>query len=431
MTTTAGEQGVAPDPSNEPVDPAIWPDVAERPRPTAAAAIARSFFRRAIRRLPVRVTLPGGERLGGGGADAPEMVLHRPGDVFGRVGAHQLTGFGEGYMAGDWSAGPGTDLADLLTPFAARLTGLVPKPLQHLRSLVDKRLPANEANTVAGARDNIHRHYDLSNDLFATFLDPTMSYSSAWFPDRLDGDDDRDLEAAQLRKIDGILDYARVGAGTRLLEIGTGWGALAIRAAERGAYVTTITISRQQRELARRRIAEARLDDRIEVRLQDYREVEGEYDAVVSVEMIEAVGEEFWPTYFATLDRLLAPGGRVGLQAITMDHDRMLVTRRTYGWVHKYIFPGGLIPSLRAIDANLAQHTRLQVAEQRELGLHYAETLRQWRARFVDGWPQVRDLGFDGTFRRMWEFYLAYCEAGFRTGYLRVQQLSLAPRPTP
>ncbi len=160
--------------------------------------------------------------------------------------------------------------------------------------------------------------------------------------------------------------------------------------------------------------------------LQDYREAVGQYDAVVSVEMIEAVGMDYWPTYFQTLDRLLAPGGRVGLQSITMPHDRLLATRNSYSWMHKYIFPGGMIPSIRAIEDNLDAHTSLEIVERRDLGPHYAETLRQWRSRFLERWPEVASLGFDETFRRMWEFYLGYCEAGFRVRYLGVSQLSLA-----
>jgi cyclopropane-fatty-acyl-phospholipid synthase len=167
----------------------------------------------------------------------------------------------------------------------------------------------------------------------------------------------------------------------------------------------------------------------VDLRLQDYREVEGEFDAIVSVEMVEAVGEEYWPTYFASIDRLLAPGGRVSIQAITMAHNRMLATRRSFGWIQKYIFPGGLIPSLQAIDETLAAHTSLAVSQRRELGPHYARTLHLWRNRFDENWPQIHAQGFDETFRRMWEFYLAYCEAGFRTGYLGVSQLQISRRP--
>jgi len=406
-----------------------WPGLARAPRVPVHAAVARAVVARALRRLPVRMVFPDGTTWGAGGPDAPVMVMVRPAAVFARLGADLRIGFGEAYMCGDWTTGPGTDLADLLTPFAERLTRLVPQPLQRLRGLVDRRLPAHEENTESGSRSNIARHYDLSNDLFARFLDPTMTYSSAWFPDSISGPDDLDLERAQLRKIDGVLDHARVVRGTRLLEIGTGWGALAVRAAQRGADVTSITLSAEQRSLALERIAEAGLSDRVEVRLQDYRQVAGSFDAIVSVEMIEAVGERYWPTYFTTLDRLLAPGGRIGLQSITMSHDRMLATRRSYGWIHKYIFPGGLIPSLDAIDSALAGHTDLQVLERRELGWHYALTLHQWRRRFGDAWPEIAAQGFDATFRRMWDFYLAYCEAGFRTGYLGVSQLSLGRPP--
>ena len=407
----------------------VWPGLARVPRVPVHASVARVVVARALRRLPVRMVFPDGTTWGAGGSDSPVMTLVRPSALFARLGADLRIGFGEAYMCGDWTTGPGTDLADLLAPFAERLTSLVPRPLQRLRGLVDRNLPAHEENTEAGSRSNIARHYDLSNDLFAHFLDPTMTYSSAWFPDTITGPDDLDLEQAQLRKIDGVLGHARVGPGSRLLEIGTGWGALAVRAAQRGATVTSITLSAEQQELARRRIFEAGLSDRVDVRLQDYRQVLGCYDAIVSVEMVEAVGERFWPTYFSTLDRLLAPGGRVGLQAITMSHERMLATRRSYGWIHKYIFPGGLIPSLEAIDQTLADHTGLRVLERRELGWHYALTLHQWRHRFGDAWAQIAEHGFDATFRRMWEFYLAYCEAGFRTRYLGVSQLSLGRAP--
>jgi cyclopropane-fatty-acyl-phospholipid synthase len=214
-----------------------------------------------------------------------------------------------------------------------------------------------------------------------------------------------------------------------VLEIGSGWGALAIRAArERGARVTTLTLSSEQQRLARERARAAGVADLVDVRLQDYRDATGSYDAVVSVEMIEAVGEEYWPTYFRSLDTLLAPGGRVGLQAITMPHESLLATRGSYTWIPKYVFPGGIIPSLRAIEDNLAAHTRLSLVERRELGPHYARTLALWRERFLANWDRLEG-SFDETFRRMWEFYLAYCEAGFRVGYLGVSQLGLARHP--
>ena len=190
-----------------------------------------------------------------------------------------------------------------------------------------------------------------------------------------------------------------------------------------------MTISAEQLAFAAERVAEAGLSDRVDLRLQDYREVDGEFDAIVSVEMIEAVGEAYWPTYFATIDRLLAPGGKVSIQAITMAHERVLATRRSFSWIQKYIFPGGIIPSLQSIDETLAAHTTLRVTQRRELGAHYARTLHLWRERFNEQWPRIHQLGFDETFRRMWEFYLAYCEAGFRTGYLGVSQLQMTREP--
>jgi cyclopropane-fatty-acyl-phospholipid synthase len=399
------------------------------PRAPVRATIARMIFERAVRRVPVRVTYPDGRVLGGGPAASPEFQLVRPAAFFARLGRDAKIGFGEAYMAGDWRAAPGTDLADLLTPFAERLATLVPAPLQKLRAVVDQHVPRDQENTLEGARTNIEAHYDLSDDLFAAFLDQTMTYSSAWFDENEPTATATRLEEAQLRKIDGILDLAGVGSGTRLLEIGTGWGTLAIRAARRGARVTTVTLSREQLELARERAAAAGVADLVDARLQDYRQVEGEYDAIVSVEMIEAVGEAYWPAYFATLDRLLAPGGKVSIQTITMAHDRLLATRRSFSWIQKYIFPGGIIPSLQAIDDTLAAHTTLRVTRRRELRAHYARTLQLWRERFTGQWPHIHAQGFTETFRRMWEFYLAYSEAGFRSGYLGVSQLQMTREP--
>ncbi|MFD4644407.1 class I SAM-dependent methyltransferase [Lentzea sp. NPDC058436] len=393
----------------------IWPGLFNAPRSPMRARIAESLFRNAVRTLPVTVRLPDGREWGAGG---PVMRLVRPAEFFHRLGADAKIGFGEAYMVGDWDA---EDLAGVLAAFAARLSTLIPPGLQRMRRWAERR--QTEINDVAGSRQNIHRHYDLSNELFGVFLDETMTYSSALF----DGPD-TDLCTAQLRKIDGVLDYAGVRSGSRVLEIGTGWGALAIRAAQRGATVTSLTISAEQRKLALDRVRDAGLHDRVTVELRDYREERGQYDAVVSVEMIEAVGAEYWPEYFAMLDRVLAPGGRVGLQAITMPHDRMIASKASYTWIHKYIFPGGLIPSVRSIEESVRDHTRLEIVDSRSFGLDYAETLHRWRDTFLTRWDEVRELGFDDTFRRMWEFYLAYSEAGFRVGYLGVQQFAMAER---
>jgi len=405
------------------------PTAATPPRAPLRATTARVIFEHAVRRIPVRVTYPDGRVLGAGSPASPEFTVVRPAAFFARLGRDAKIGFGEAYMAGDWRAGSGTDLADLLTPFAARLTTLIPPALQRLRVLIDRRVPHDHENTPDGARTNIAAHYDLSNDLFAAFLDPTMTYSCAWFDNSEPIAAATRLEEAQLRKTDGILDLAGVQAGTRMLEIGTGWGTLAIRAAQRGAHVTTITLSHEQMRLARERVEAAGVSGLAEVRVQDYREAEGEYDAIVSVEMIEAVGQAYWPTYFAALDRLLAPGGKAAIQAITMDHERFLATRHSFSWIQRYIFPGGIIPSLHAVEDTLAAHTTLHVTRQRELRPHYARTLRLWRERFLGQWPHIHAQGFDETFRRMWEFYLAYSEAGFRSGYLGVSQLQLTREP--
>lgn len=398
------------------IDIGRWPDVAVTPAAGGARLrAARTAVGYAARVAGVRVVTADGAL--GAAPGAPVLEVRRAREFFARIGRDGLIGFGEGFMSGAWTA---PDLTGVLTAFAGRLTGLVPPPLQRLRRLTQPSMPAAEFADRAGARRNVSRHYDLSNELFALFLDPSMTYSSALFGP---GDD---LERAQLRKIDAVLDAAAVRPGARVLEIGTGWGALAVRAAtERGAHVTTVTLSEEQAALARSRVQTAGVTDRVDVQVRDYRDVEGRYDAVVSVEMIEAVGERHWPQYFATLGRALAPGGRIGLQAITMPHEHLVATRHSWTWIHKYVFPGGLIPSERAIREHGWRDGGLSVLHRRSFGAHYAETLRQWRERFLAGADAVGALGFDPVFRRMWEFYLAYCEAGFRTGRLDVEQYTL------
>ncbi|MFH8568536.1 class I SAM-dependent methyltransferase [Streptomyces sp. NPDC017993] len=416
--STSVSRPAAVSPAPEVVDAARWPDVAAVPRCSAPrAAAAEGILRHALARLPLSVRLPSGRILGAGG---PLLELRAPEDFHRRIGADGLIGFGESYMAREWEA---EDLVGVLTVLAEHAATLVPAPLQRLRGAWARRQPDEGRNTPGNSRTNIAHHYDLSNDLFALFLDETLSYSSALFP-QLPAHQ-RDFTAGQYRKIDRLLDLAAVGAGTRLLEIGTGWGELALRAARRGAQVVTVTLSEEQRALAEQRVLRAGLQDRITVQLRDYRQIEGRYDAVVSVEMIEAVGADYWPAYFATLERLLAPGGRIALQAITMPHDRMLATRHTYTWIQKYIFPGGFLPSVTAIEDCVREHTTLRVTDRAGFGAHYAETLRLWRDRFTQHAHEVDRLGFDATFRRMWTFYLAYSEAGFRARYLDVHQLLL------
>lgn len=429
------------------IDASRWPDLTARRakvRRAVEGAVARRIFLSVTRRLPVRVQLGREAIVGGAATDpgAPLMVIERPDSFFAALGAGGLIGFGESYMTGDWNA---DDLGGLLEIFAAQMGTLIPEPLQKLRAFYVARAPHTEKNTTTNTRTNIARHYDLSNDMFATFLDGTLSYSSALF-DGVEGTARavagesvtrsvpsavpswEQLADAQQQKIDRMLDSAGVGHGSRVLEIGTGWGELAIRAASRGATVASVTLSSEQQALARDRIAAAGLTDAVDVQLLDYRLVEGEFDAIVSVEMIEAVGHEYWGEYFRKIDSLLAPGGRVAIQAITMPHDRMQATKYTYTWINKYIFPGGFLPSTEAIIDVSREQTTLRVSERLSFGQHYAETLRLWDERFLSSLDRVHSLGFDEVFDRMWHFYLEYSRAGFRSGYLDVQQLVLERR---
>ncbi len=387
--------------------------------------VARKVVERILRDLPVTARLSTGEVYGAPLAEQrPVLDVTRPQAFFARLGHSPMIGIGESYMAREWSVGEGTDLADALAPFAERLTDLIKPVFYNLRHTVLPR-GLNPANTKDGAKRNIEAHYDLSNEMFQQFLDPTLSYSSALFTSLDPAPALADLETAQLAKIDAILDSAGVTAGSRVLEIGTGWGTLAIRAAQRGATVTTVTLSVEQAALAQQRVDAAGIADRVEVAVRDYRDQEGLFDAVVSVEMIEAVGEEYWPEYFRKIDSLLAPGGKAAIQAILIAHDRLVATRNTYTWIHKYIFPGGMLPSTDAISQVTRRHTSLHVSNIAPMGQHYAHTLRLWREQFVSRWQSVQALGFDDRFCRMWEFYLAYCEAGFRTGYLDVAQIRI------
>ena len=387
--------------------------------------VARRVVKRILRNLTVTARLADGEVFGAPlPSHGPVLEVNRPEAFFARLGQSPMIGIGESYMAREWSAAEGTDLADALAPFAEQLTSLIKPVFYNLRHTVLPR-GLNPANTKAGAKKNIEAHYDLSNAMFQQFLDPSLSYSSALFASLETDPTLEDLEGAQLAKVDAILDSADVRAGSRVLEIGTGWGTLAIRAAERGAHVTTLTLSREQAALAQERVDAAGVGDLVDIAIRDYRDQDGQFDAIVSVEMIEAVGEEYWPAYFQKIDSLLAPRGRVAIQAILIAHDRLVATRNTYTWIHKYIFPGGMLPSTDAISQVLRKHTTMHVSTIAPMGRHYAHTLRLWREQFVASWQGVLDLGFDDRFCRMWEFYLAYCEAGFRTGYLDVAQIRI------
>ena len=409
-----------------------WSDITpirRGPKAKISVAIARKIFVKVADRLGISVSTDG---------SPADLRLIRPEEFFARLGQDGLIGFGEAYMTGAWEA---DDLGGTLTVLCNEIGDLVPMWMQRLRAFYVSRPPRAQRGSSRNTRKNIAHHYDLSNDLFGLFLDSTMSYSSAMF----DADSvtsgrhtllapplvASDLVEAQGRKIDSILDAAGVRAGSRVLEIGTGWGELAIRAARRGATVRSVTLSSEQQALARARFAdvvaaEGLRADAVQVDLLDYRAVEGTYDAVVSVEMIEAVGHEYLDSYFTTIDAVLAPGGKVAIQAITMPHDRMLATRRTWTWIHKYIFPGGFLPSTELLDEVTRKSTTLRLEHRTTFGSHYAETLRQWDDAFAAAHQRVLALGFDETFLRMWHFYLEYSRAGFASGYIDVQQLTFA-----
>jgi cyclopropane-fatty-acyl-phospholipid synthase len=400
----------------EAIDLQRWPDLAPPTPAPVRSAIARMILRQVAARAGIRVNLADGRAYGP--LNGPAMTVRDPRAFFARLGKDGKIGFGESYMAREWEADA---LIDVLVALARNPRSLIPRSLQFFRRWYESRRPGYEENDRAGSARNISRHYDLSNGLFATFLDETMTYSSALF-----SNDSASLAQAQANKIERLLDVAGVCAGSRVLEVGTGWGELALRAARRGARVTSVTLSREQASLARQRIADAGLGERVDIRVEDYRDVTGLYDAVVSVEMIEAVGERWWPTYFSTLERRLAPGGRIGLQSILMGHESLEATKRSWTWIHKYIFPGGIIPSEQAIRDTVRAHTDLTQIDQVNFGASYATTLRLWREQFLRSLRDVADLGFDTTFCRMWEFYLAYCESGFQSGYLDVAQYVFA-----
>lgn len=325
-------------------------------------------------------------------------------------------GIGESYAAGRWSS---PDLVSLVALGARNMRGF-DRLRDQLRPLLlpVQRLTRGARNTVGRSRRQIAQHYDLSNELFGLFLDPTMSYSCGIF-----ATPDTSLEAAQIEKIDRLCRKLELRPGVRLLEIGSGWGALAIHAAsEYGAQVTTTTISNQQALLARERIEAAGLGDRIDLRQQDYRELEGRYDRLVSVEMIEAVGWRDLPTFFRRCDELLADDGLFALQAIQIDDDAYEAEKRGRSFINSLIFPGGCLPSAAVIADCVAGDTRLSAVDHEDLTADYAETLRRWRTAFASATDEVRALGYDERFVRLWDLYLAYCEAGFQERRITLTQ---------
>ncbi|MGO4404401.1 class I SAM-dependent methyltransferase [Bosea sp. RAF48] len=387
--------------------------------------LSRWFLRRLLSSIAIghlTVFTPDGERLcSAQGAPGPQatMILTNWRSIR-RLLLDGDIGLAEAYRDGD-----------LHTPDLTALIELGARNSATLRKLVSGVWPARllnrlrhrlNANTRRGSRRNITAHYDLGNEFYGHWLDTSMMYSSALYEAPTEA-----LEAAQQRRLDRIVAMLGLSGGEHILEIGCGWGALAERLAREGCRVTAITLSPAQLEAAQRRIAEAGLAERVSLRLQDYRDISGQFDRIVSIEMIEAVGRAYWPSYFATLRRSLRPGGRVVLQAITIDDALFEDYQRGTDFIQRYIFPGGCLPSVPAVRSS-AKAVGLGVVEQLDFGDSYALTLKDWRRRFLERWTEIAPLGFDEPFRRLWEFYLCYCEAGFRTRTIDVNLIALRGR---
>ena len=369
------------------------------------------------------LTTPEGEQLVFGdphGQPQVAMTTHRH-RFWQRAMLAADIGFGESYTDGDWDS---PDLVALLSLLSLReeavndrrlWPALAVRTVNFLRHL-------RRDNTPEGSRRNISAHYDLGNDFYRLFLDPTMCYSSGLFLDPGDS-----LETAQRNKIHAILDRAGIGPDDHVLEIGCGWGGFALEAVRRtGCHLTAVTVSREQQAWVERLVREAGLEAQIEVQLTDYRHVQGRFTRIVSIEMIEAVGHRHLGRYFQALDRLLAPGGRIVLQAITMPDQKYRAYRLGSDWIRKHIFPGGHLPSLGAITAAMAATTRLNLVGLEDIGAHYVPTLTLWREALLARKQEVLALGFDETFLRRWTYYFSYCEAGFRNRLVRNHHLVLA-----
>lgn len=361
--------------------------------------------------------LPGSERVEIEGPEPPLLVEVRDPKVFRRILWDGDIGAGETYADGAWE----TNDLPALCARCLRATALweAPSWIRLATRLKNAVVGYAQRNTLRGSRRNIAYHYDLSNELYALFLDPTMTYSCAEF-----SSPSVSLEAAQVAKLDTACRALELETGMRVLEIGSGWGSFALHAARRyGVSVTGITLSQRQNEWARRRAEEEGLADRVKFELCDYRHVRGRYDRIASIEMFEAVGHEYYADFFRAVNRCLAPGGKFFLQTITIPDQRYERYRREFDFIKKHIFPGGLLASLQRILTVVKYETQLCLEAMRDIGHHYATTLRIWRQRFLENRRQVLSLGFDRRFLRLWEFYLASCEAAFSIRHIGDAQL--------
>jgi cyclopropane-fatty-acyl-phospholipid synthase len=374
-----------------------------------------------LKRGTLDVTLLDGRVVRFGGLEpgpAAAMVLHNY-DFAARLIKSGDIGIAEAYLRGDWDT---PDLTHFLYLFCVNhdliQTMLGEKPLMRFAQMVRHWF---NRNTKRQARRNIYAHYDIGNAFYSAWLDPSMTYSSALYEDNT-----ADLTAAQNNKYLRLAEAIDLQPGHKLLEIGCGWGGFAEYVARTFAVrVVGLTISKEQRDFAQRRIQQAGLSDKVEIRLQDYRDERDRYDRIASIEMIEAVGEEFWPRYFSQLRDRLLPGGLAGIQAITIQDSIFQTYRREVDFIQRYVFPGGMLPS-PAVLKSLGDRFGVPVIRERIFGQDYAKTLATWRNNFRAAWPNLIPLGFDERFRRLWEYYLAYCEAGFLSGNIDVRQVVFA-----
>jgi cyclopropane-fatty-acyl-phospholipid synthase len=384
------------------------------------ARLALGFAAR-LRRGTLDITLLDGRVVRMGGVEpGPKaaMTLHSYSFASRLINGGDI-GIAEAYLNGEWDT---PDLTQFLYVFCVNYeliqTMLGDKPMMRFVQLVQHWF---NRNTRRQARHNIHAHYDIGNAFYSAWLDPSMTYSSALFED-----DTADLAAAQHNKYRRLAEAIDLQPGQRLLEIGCGWGGFAEYAAKTfGADVVGLTISKEQRDFAQRRIQDAGLNDKVEIRLQDYRDESERYDRIASIEMIEAVGEQFWPSYFSQLRDRLLPGGLAGIQAITIQDSSFPYYRREIDFIRRYVFPGGMLPTPQILKS-LGERFGVPVIRERIFGQDYAKTLATWRNNFRSAWPNLTPLGFDERFRRLWEYYLAYCEAGFLSGNIDVRQVIFA-----
>jgi cyclopropane-fatty-acyl-phospholipid synthase len=348
------------------------------------------------------------------------IVIHDP-STYRDIAFGGSIGAAEAYMLGKWSSPNLVNLVRLMSINIDFLNAMDDsKPLVH--RLFDKASHWFNRNTANKARQNISAHYDLSNEFFSLFLDPEMMYSSAMFPRAELG-----LDEAAAHKLDVICQKLDLQASDHLLEIGTGWGGMAIHAAKNyGCRVTTTTISKQQYETACQRVIEAGLEDRVTVLFEDYRDLEGSYDKLVSIEMLEAVGHEFYQQYFGGCASLLKPDGLMLIQAITIPDQRYRYARNSVDFIQRYIFPGGSLPGHEVVMSSIRKHTDMQMIGMEEMGEDYAKTLEIWRQRFLSRLDEVKALGFDDVFIRMWDYYLCYCQGAFEERVIGTAQILFA-----